>query len=155
MGDIGHTAPEGLIMYSATLPRTARSAAIALPAEASQVRTARRFITAHLTRWRVAEEDRYRAELIVSELAGNAARHGGTDMTVHLSLVDRDIRVDVSDTGRSVSPWPDSTTHPDEAGRGLYIVDRIADWTVIRPRKHGWQACAGIHAYSPCSDGRS
>ncbi|MBO3681418.1 ATP-binding protein [Streptomyces sp. NEAU-YJ-81] len=92
----------GAIMYSATLPRTVRSAAIALLAEASQVRTARRFVAANLARWRVAEADRDRAELIVSELAGNAARHGGTDMTVHLSLIDRDIRVDVIDTGRSL-----------------------------------------------------
>ncbi|WP_405864594.1 MULTISPECIES: ATP-binding protein [unclassified Streptomyces] len=121
------------------------SAVIALPADASRVRTARRFVTAHLIHWQVAQAEQDRAELIVSELAGNAARHGRTDMTIRISLVDRDLRIDVTDSGspassRSLLPAPS-----DEAGRGLRLVGLLADWTAIRPHMQGWRACAGLH----------
>jgi anti-sigma regulatory factor (Ser/Thr protein kinase) len=119
-------------------------ALIALPAEASQVRPARKFTTTHLARWGVTDTDRDRAELIVSELAGNAVRHGRSDMTVHLSLIDRSLHIDVIDTGRLRGARSGATTAADEAGRGLSLVGLVADWTDIRREKHGWQAHVGL-----------
>ncbi|MEU9117171.1 ATP-binding protein [Streptomyces sp. NPDC048483] len=121
-----------------------RHAVIALPAEKRYVRTVRRFVLAQLNRWGVAEEDRDRIELIVGELAGNSARHGRAEMTVHLSLAGRNVCIDVLDTGRPTPPRPHSTTPRDECGRGLGIVSVLADWTDMRHPRHGWRARAGF-----------
>ncbi|MGG7575858.1 ATP-binding protein [Streptomyces sirii] len=125
---------------------------ITLPAEKSQVRTVRRFVLAHLNRWGVAEEDQDRIELIVGELAGNSARHGRADMTVHLSLGGRDVCVDVHDTGPPTRSCPHSTRPRDERGRGLGIVGHLADWTHwtdTRHQRHGWRARAGLRVVLP------
>jgi anti-sigma regulatory factor (Ser/Thr protein kinase) len=122
---------------------------IALPAEESHVRTVRRFVLAHVNRWGVAEEDRDRIELIVGELAGNSARHGGAEMTVHLSLAGRDVCIDVLDTGRPPRPRRHSTGPRDECGRGLGIVSALADWTDTRHPRHGWRARAGLRVALP------
>lgn len=122
----------------------AHRAMIALPAEASRVRAARRFTIDHLTRWGVVDADRDRAELIASELVGNAVRHGGSDVTVHLSLVDGDLRIEVVDTGGRSRARSCIITPTDEAGRGLRLVDSLADWTDIRRETHGWQVCVGL-----------
>lgn len=135
------------------LPEPAcRHAVIALPAERSRVRTVRRFVLAHLNRWGVAEEDRDRIELIVGELAGNSACHGRSEMTVHLSLVGRDVCVDVLDSGQPARPRPHSTRSRDERGRGLGIVGQLADWTHTRHQQHGRRARAGLRvAVSLCA----
>ncbi|WP_432198217.1 ATP-binding protein [Streptomyces sp. bgisy027] len=117
---------------------------IALPAEAGRVRAARHFTTDHLARWGVRDADRDRAELIVSELAGNAVRHGRSDMTVRLSLIDSDLRIEVIDAGHPSCARSGTVIPTDEAGRGLRLVDLLADWTDIRREKHGWQACVGL-----------
>jgi anti-sigma regulatory factor (Ser/Thr protein kinase) len=123
-------------------PREAAShrAVIALLAEERQVRMVRRFASAHLSCWGLTEQDRDCVVLIVGELAGNAARHGGTDMTVSLSLTDRDLCIDVVDTGPSDRP---SRAHcseaEDEHGRGLGIVDHLAS-----AERDGWRSRAGL-----------
>lgn len=107
--------------------------------------TARRFTTTQLLHWCIAETDRDRAELIVSELAGNAARHGQANMIVHLSLGDHELRISVTDTGLSAaSARPSSQTPQDEGGRGLQLVALLADWLDIRPQRHGWHAGVGV-----------
>src|SRR5690349_2126234 len=61
----------------------AHEAVLSLPAEARWVPVARRCVVAVLTQWRFPSADRESAELIVGELAANAAEHGRHDMTVH------------------------------------------------------------------------
>ncbi|WP_159394958.1 ATP-binding protein [Streptomyces sp. 2323.1] len=85
-----------------------------------------------------------RIELIVGELAGDSARHGRAETTVHLTLTDHDLRIDVLDTGRPIHPRPRPTRPRDECGRGLGIVSHLADWTDIRHLPHGRHARAGL-----------
>lgn len=107
-----------------------RQAAIALPAQECHVRTARRFASALLVSWHVAEDDQASVLLIVSELAGNAAEHGRSEMAVHLSLEDRALHIDVADSGEPApSPRARSGAAEDEHGRGLSIVEFLADRT--------------------------
>lgn len=107
-----------------------RQAAIALPAQECHVRTARWFATALLLSWQVTEDDQASALLIVSELAGNAAEHGRSEMAVHLALKDRALHIDVADSGEPASsPRARSGDADDEHGRGLSIVEFLADRT--------------------------
>ncbi|CAL9655533.1 hypothetical protein SUDANB105_06785 [Streptomyces sp. enrichment culture] len=77
----------------------AHEAVLALPAEARWVPVARRCVVAVLTQWRFPSADRESAELIVGELAANAAEHGRHDMTVHLSLHKGVLWISVTDSG--------------------------------------------------------
>jgi anti-sigma regulatory factor (Ser/Thr protein kinase) len=77
--------------------------------------------------------------VIVAELAANAVTHGrvpGRDFELRLALVTGSVRVEVSDTGtRPRPPAPGDVRPPrplDEAGRGLLLVDALADrWEVV------------------------
>lgn len=79
------------------------------------------------------------AALVVAELAANAATHGrvpGRDFELRLTLTDAVLRIEVSDTrGEKRPPTADRLTHPtatDDTGRGLVLVDALADrWTVL------------------------
>ncbi|MFG2631927.1 ATP-binding protein [Streptomyces sp. NPDC048473] len=114
------------------LPGPARRAMVALPAEESRVAEARRFASLLLSRWGVAEEDRFSAVLIIGELAGNAAQHGRADMTVTLTLIRRTLCIEVVDSGLRVERiCPHSADPEDERGRGLGMVDQVAERTEI------------------------
>ncbi|MER6735194.1 ATP-binding protein [Streptomyces puniciscabiei] len=103
-----------------------REAVLALPAEAQWVPVARRCVAAVLTQWRFPSATRESAELIVGELAANAAEHGRHDMTVRLSLHAGALWISVTDSGAQVRSWPPRDTDPDEHGRGLSIVEVLA-----------------------------
>lgn len=74
---------------------------------------------------------------IVAELAANAVTHGrvpGRDFELRLSLVTGGVRVEVTDT-RSGPPCPEVRPPGGlgERGRGLFLVDALADrWEVLR-----------------------
>ena len=61
------------------------------------------------------------AELIVSELATNAIRHGAGPVRVHVSYARDGLRVDVHDAGAG-RPVRREATADDEAGRGLNLL---------------------------------
>jgi anti-sigma regulatory factor (Ser/Thr protein kinase) len=79
------------------------------------------------------------AAAIVAELAANAVTHGrvpGRDFELRLSLVTGSLRIEVTDT--RTGPWtpaPGAVRQPDpldETGRGLVLVDALADrWEVV------------------------
>ncbi|MBZ4016248.1 ATP-binding protein [Streptomyces purpurogeneiscleroticus] len=129
---------------------------IVLPAQALHVRTARRFTEDLLIRWGVTKEDRASVLLIVSELATNAAQHGGADMAVTVSLEGRLLQVEVADFGERAAPprthCGDDNADDDEHGRGLGIVTFLADHTEAHQEDGGWRVRAaidipgGIHA---------
>lgn len=115
-----------------------------LPAHRSSARTARRFVSARLTEWRLADQLCEEAVLIVSELATNALCHAaGTRILCGVGLIsDRWLRLEVHDhdyNGGTLSrcaPGPD-----DEGGRGLLLVQEIADdWGVDRSALTGGKA---------------
>jgi anti-sigma regulatory factor (Ser/Thr protein kinase) len=136
---------------------------ITLRAEECQVGEARRFAAAHASRWGLSEQDLDSVVLIIGELTANAARHGGADMTVSLCLRNRDLCIDVADSGTRDHPRPgspavveggygDETPYAceddhdveDEHGRGLAIVDQLAHWTDFRAEREGWRCRAGL-----------
>ncbi|MDH2392675.1 ATP-binding protein [Streptomyces sp. HNM0663] len=129
-----------------------RRVVITLPAEDRRVRTVRRFTAAHLSRWGLSEPDRDSVVLVIGELAGNAARHGGTDMTVSLTLTGREICVDVVDTGASDCCRAHGDAE-DEHGRGLGIVDHLASWAQFGPEGDGWRSRAGLRVTSAVGAG--
>ncbi|HTX62873.1 MAG TPA: MEDS domain-containing protein [Acidimicrobiales bacterium] len=77
-----------------------------------------------------------RAALVVSELATNAVRHGGTPFSVTLSSLADCVRISVRD-GRADLPMLRGFSSTETGGRGLHIVDALCrDWG-ISPRRDG------------------
>ncbi|MBZ4016574.1 ATP-binding protein [Streptomyces purpurogeneiscleroticus] len=116
-----------LLAHPRSRPSAGRQAVLALPAEVRWVPTARHCVAAVLAQWRFPAAGRDSAELVIDELAANAAEHGHRDMTVHLSLHAGDLRISVTDSGAPAGPRPPRDTDPDEHGRGLAIVALLAD----------------------------
>ena len=107
------------------------------PADARSVRDARQFVQRAL-----AHDDDLatRASLIVSELAGNAVVHASSPYTVRIAVDPVVVRGEVHD-GDHHLPAPGRTTaaraFDGHGGRGLVIVDAMADRWGARPDGHG------------------
>lgn len=77
--------------------------------------------------------------VIVAELAANAVTHGrvpGRDFELRLSLPTGSVRIEVTDTRTETRPPKPGDVRPpdshDEHGRGLVLVDALADrWEVV------------------------
>jgi anti-sigma regulatory factor (Ser/Thr protein kinase) len=70
------------------------------------------------------------AELMTSELATNCVRHAHTDFELEIEL-GAEIRIEVRDSGPG-SPVRRSPEPPEPSGRGLLIVEAMADsWGVL------------------------
>ena len=68
-------------------------------------------------------------ELLASELASNAIRHGKTSFLVRVSVWPA-VRVEIRD-GNAIVPTLQAARGDDEAGRGLLLVEALADrWGV-------------------------
>jgi len=71
------------------------------------------------------------ARLLLSELVTNSVEHGGAGpedtIEVLLSFADGTIRVEVGDSGPGYEPAPSNPELGDLSGRGLFLVDQIAD----------------------------
>ncbi|WP_406383123.1 ATP-binding protein [Streptomyces sp. NBC_01618] len=132
-------------------PAPSRTFTVLLSPTRRGARLARLLATVHLGEWGLPSES---AAQIVAELANNAMVHGrvpGRDFRLDLTVHDDGalLRIEVSDArGECLPPGRASTAAPDgdsESGRGLLIVDAIADrWGVIPgpfPRKTVWAEC--------------
>ncbi|NHC14895.1 ATP-binding protein [Motilibacter deserti] len=103
-------------------------ARLQLPGVAESVPTARAFLTSLLRSWKVATESVEDVELLVSEVAGNAVRHGRGDVAVEVSKSAETVHIEVHDSERAMPRFVDSETHPDaEGGRGMWLVDALAE----------------------------
>lgn len=105
-------------------------------------RLARLLATEQLRSWGLPLDP---ADQIVAELATNAATHGripGRDFRLLLYVVADTLRIEVTDTRDDQLPTPQLPTHESESGRGLLLVDALADrWGVtpgLPPRKTVW-----------------
>jgi anti-sigma regulatory factor (Ser/Thr protein kinase) len=87
--------------------------------------SARAFVREALQAWNVAEVDHV-AELLTSELVTNAVRHAGSPITVRAFHQPSRLRVEVEDTS-SAAPTLRRPPPEEPSGRGLLIVDRLAD----------------------------
>ena len=101
------------------------------------------------------------AEHIVAELAVNAATHGrvpGRDFRLTLYVVGGTLRIEVTDTRGDRLPRVELPAPEAETGRGLVLVDALADrWGVApgpRPRKTVWaEIDLSPHPENPYSGG--
>ncbi|MEU7402677.1 ATP-binding protein [Streptomyces sp. NPDC044948] len=105
-------------------------------------RLARLLATEQLGTWGLPSHP---AELIVAELAANAVTHGrvpGRDFRLLLYVVGDTLRIEVTDTRGDRLPCPQQAATDAESGRGLLLVETLADrWGVVPgppPRKTVW-----------------
>ncbi len=111
-------------------------ATVRLRADARAPAVARAFVADAVVDTHVPEGVRDDAVLMASELVTNAVKSGASHVSVNLDLSPERLVLVVDDDG---SGWPTLLDADDEAtgGRGLAIVDHLADeWEVI-PREHG------------------
>ncbi|KKD09755.1 ATP-binding protein [Streptomyces sp. WM6386] len=107
-------------------------------------RLARRLCAVRLDTWGIpygtAAHDAL--TLIAAELCANAVQHGhvpGRDFHLQLTAHDRSVRIEVADTRgeRLPTPVPADPTGSRTDGRGLLLVDALADLWGWRPRADG------------------
>ncbi|WP_420802369.1 ATP-binding protein [Streptomyces taklimakanensis] len=91
--------------------------------------------------WPPESEDSCTVALLVGELTANAVRHGrvpGRDFRLRLTYEAPagTVRVEVSDASSDRPPIePFDPSCDDESGRGLYLVDVLADRWGVAPRE--------------------
>jgi anti-sigma regulatory factor (Ser/Thr protein kinase) len=109
--------------------RTSFSAELTLPLRDGATRRARQIVDGVLVGWGHREPDfSYYAQLVASELVGNAVRHGGTDVVLELRVNLSSLVIAVRD-GSAVLPMVRAVEADEEQGRGLGIVAALAvDW---------------------------
>jgi anti-sigma regulatory factor (Ser/Thr protein kinase) len=114
-----------------TVQRPRRISLAAGPAAAAE---ARRQVLATICAWDIPVDPDV-AVLLTSELVTNAIRHaGGETITLTLTCVCGQLRVDVHDTSRAMPVIMDAPADA-EAGRGLMLVASLStDWGVHRTR---------------------
>ncbi|WP_113703533.1 ATP-binding protein [Nonomuraea lactucae] len=125
------------------VPGPSASATFVLPPTPSSVHAARSFTTGALTAWKL-EELIENMQLVISELATNALRHGlhvaepGCEPPVHMSLVRRGPLVTSAFTDPAASV--PVLRHPgplDPGGLGLHIVESLSlrwGWSALAPQ---------------------
>lgn len=112
-------------------------AATTLPAEASSVPTARRWVESLLSGWGFPEAG-WQAAQIISELATNCTLHARTEYTVAVDAVGdgETLRLEVSD-GSPIPPQRRQYSELATTGRGMSIVEALALSWGVEPRPEG------------------
>jgi anti-sigma regulatory factor (Ser/Thr protein kinase) len=105
------------------------------PPEASSAGQARRFVDATLRTWNCDALIEV-ATLLVSELVSNAILHAGTGIRVVLRMHGPRLRVEVHD-GNGRLPAQKHYSATSATGRGLLLVERMADDWGVRPAAAG------------------
>ncbi|MEU2746753.1 SpoIIE family protein phosphatase, partial [Streptomyces collinus] len=106
-----------------------------LPATASAVSAGRSFVVETLAAWGCA----HRADdvrLLVSEVLTNAVQHAEGPVALHLRRTATELAVEVSDLSPQL-PQPRLAAQDEESGRGLVLVDTLADSWGVRPEEQG------------------
>ncbi|AJE81382.1 MULTISPECIES: ATP-binding protein [Streptomyces] len=108
------------------------------------MRVARDTVRGRLRAWQLPGEVCADAVLLVSELATNAVVHSGSSRVLcGLSLTSGTrLRIEVHDEGQMAVCPPGAQAGPeDEGGRGLLIVQQLADsWGAARSTRTGGKA---------------
>ncbi|MER7919611.1 MULTISPECIES: ATP-binding protein [unclassified Streptomyces] len=118
-------------------------------------RLARRLVSLRLDEWGHAYDGRVNeaVTLIAAEFAANAVRHGrvpGRDFHLRLAEEDGVVRLEVSDTRGERMPEP--RVPCGEGGRGLILVEALADKWGVAPRQPGKTVWAEVRL-SPATEG--
>ncbi len=112
------------------------NASVSFGADLASTTAARRFAERTLEEWSVDGERFETARLLVSELVANAVTHAETEVSVHLDLTAERLRVEVRDRAAG-EPRAQQPRHDDPTGRGLMIVDALADRWGVEPTPPG------------------
>ncbi|MPY42745.1 ATP-binding protein, partial [Streptomyces phyllanthi] len=119
-----------------------RNFSVLLSSTPRGARLARLLATEQLRTWGLPLHP---ADLVVAELAANAATHGrvpGRTFRLMLYVIGDTLRVEVTDTRGDRLPQLGTAGADAESGRGLLLVESLADrWGVAqgpRPRKTIW-----------------
>ncbi|WP_421107289.1 ATP-binding protein [Streptomyces sp. NEAU-S77] len=140
------TAPQGQV------PVTVRTFAQRFSATRRGARLARLLAANQFASWGLGPSDA--AVLVVAELAANAVFHGrvpGRDFALLLRYDHETgrLEIEVSDT-HDRQPTPKTPTSVDEQGRGLLLVEALADrWGVKERRGPGKTVWAHISSRNP------
>ena len=101
-----------------------------LPPTPASVFVSRRFAAQVMRLWSVPEETSASVELVVSELATNAARHSEDTIEVRLFRSGSSVRVSVGDSSHRMPHLYDADEEM-TSGRGLFLVEAVSDrWGV-------------------------
>lgn len=117
-------------------PAPPREARIKLPVHPASSGRARRFVAGALLGWRMADHTGGALELLTSELATNAVRHARSPFTVIVRYDGHRIRVEVVDSS-SAELLPRTPDNEDTGGRGLILVQAMAEAWGVTPIPHG------------------
>ncbi|MFG3005384.1 ATP-binding protein [Streptomyces calvus] len=134
------TPPQGRTSRPA---RPARAFAMRFTSSPRGARLARRLVSHRLHAWghSYASPANETLTLIASELTANAVRHGhvpGRDFRLRLTEAEGGmLRVEVTDTRAERRPAAETPGPDGESGRGLLLVDALADDWGVTPRPAG------------------
>ena len=118
----------GSPLEAPALPSATPVARLELPGVAESVPTARAFLTGLLRSWKVPTHSVDDVELLVSEVAGNAVRHGRGYVAVEVSKSSTTVHIEVHDEESTHPRLVDSEINPDaEGGRGMWLVDALSE----------------------------
>jgi len=106
----------------------------AFPRTADSVPAARHFVVDTVND--IPKEIVDRVALMVSELATNAIRHGGTDFEMRIKRTNDELSVEIEDSGDG-APVVRHARPRDASGRGLHIVEALSDAWGVRNANRG------------------
>jgi anti-sigma regulatory factor (Ser/Thr protein kinase) len=106
-----------------------------LPSNVSSPQLARAFLRSALETWKL---DGFGAvtELLATELVANVVTHVGAPMTIRIQRTSSVMRVEIEDPSTEIPV----VRHPDAAeehGRGVLLVDQLANAWGVEPRTDG------------------
>jgi anti-sigma regulatory factor (Ser/Thr protein kinase) len=123
--------------------RSPLEASVELPREPASAVRSRRFVRDTLAGWGWPDDEN--ALLVVSELVTNAVVHAASPAVVYLRARGAVLRIEVADRGAG-SPEPRSPAPEVAGGRGLLLVDALADAWGIDPLDEGKVVWAELSA---------
>ncbi|MEV5477233.1 SpoIIE family protein phosphatase [Streptomyces sp. NPDC003328] len=130
-----HTGDQVMLFARTTALPGDRVLTRALPAHPEAASIARKVTRERLRAWDMDEETMFTAELIVSELVGNAIRYGAPPLQLRL-IHDRMLTCEVTDSASS-APHVKHARTVDEGGRGLFIISHLTDQWGTRYHERG------------------
>ena len=108
-----------------------------LPRDPASASRARHFVIDAFRTWAIPQDVADVRALLVSELAGNAGRHGRGELDVAVQLWAQTVRVIVHD-GSPTLPTHRQVQVEAEGGRGMWLVDALAgSWGAELHPGHG------------------